>query len=74
MLVVKTEAHYYKKAVGRTYFTCADGDAMLQVIEDAIQTGEGKSFTAKSTGRNTEGEVVAEFFITWSFKQKSVKA
>jgi hypothetical protein len=41
-----------------------------QTIEDAILDGQGKTVTAKSTGTNAAGEVVAEFLITWSFKAK----
>lgn len=70
MLVIKTEANYYKKATGRTYFTCADGDGMKVMIEKAVHSGEPQSFTAKSTGKNDKGELVAEFLITWSFRQK----
>ncbi|MBI2730609.1 MAG: DUF4442 domain-containing protein [Sphingobacteriales bacterium] len=70
MLVVKVESNYYKKAVGKTFFTCADGEKILQTIEKSIITGEGKTFTAKSVGRNDAGETVAEFFVTWSFKSK----
>jgi len=71
MLVVKVESEYFKKATRRTTFVCEDGDAMLSVIEESIATGEGKIFRAKSTGRNPDGETVAEFNITWSFKIKS---
>jgi hypothetical protein len=70
MLVVKLEAVYHKKAIGRTYFTCEDGSAIRNAIEGALQTGEGQAITATSTGRNEAGETVAEFFITWSFRAK----
>jgi len=33
MLVVKTEGEYFKKAVGRTYFTCEDGAAIQSAVE-----------------------------------------
>lgn len=71
MLVVKLEAKYFKKAVGRTYFTCEDGAAINETIEKAIATGEGHSIAARSVGKNSNGEIIAEFFITWSFKAKS---
>ena len=74
MLVVKVESEYFKKATRRTTFVCEDGEAMLNVIEESIATGEGKIFRAKSTGRNPDGETVAEFHITWSFKIKSRSA
>jgi hypothetical protein len=65
------EANYFKKATGITTFSCEDGDAINAVINAAIATGESKLIKAKSTGRNKNGEIVAEFFITWSFKAKS---
>jgi Domain of unknown function (DUF4442) len=70
MLVQKIEGNFIKKAVAKTTFTCTDGLAIKQTIEDAIKTGEGKTITATSIGKNEAGEVVAEFFITWSFKGK----
>jgi hypothetical protein len=42
-----------------------------KTIEQAIQTGEAKTIRARSVGRNNEGVIVAEFYITWSFKVKS---
>ena len=71
MLVVKLEANYFKKADGLTSFTCSDGAQLRDHIQRTVDTGEPVSFTAKSTGVNQKGELVAEFFITWSFKRKS---
>ena len=70
MLVVKVESTYFKKATGKTTFTCVDGDAIRAVIEKAIADNEPQTFAATSTGVNAAGEVVAEFLITWSFKAK----
>jgi acyl-coenzyme A thioesterase PaaI-like protein len=70
MLIVKMEASYFKKATGKTTFTCADGDALKQAVEKAVQTGEPQSFIARSMGLNDQGEQVAEFLFTWSFKAK----
>lgn len=71
MLVIRMEAHYFKKAVGRTLFTCEEGLLLKQTIEKAIFSGEGQTLTVTSIGKNEAGEKVAEFFITWSFKAKS---
>ena len=71
MLVVKVEGEYFKKATGKTVFVCEDGLQIKNAIEQSVETGEPKIFRAKSVGRNKEGAVVAEFFITWSFKAKS---
>jgi hypothetical protein len=71
MLVTRLEAEYFKKAVQHTLFTCADGYAIRQAIEEAIATGEPRTFRARSVGTNPAGEKIAEFFITWSFKAKT---
>lgn len=70
MLVVKLEANYFKKAIGRTYFTCEDGEMFAATIEKAIASGEAQTIVAKSIGRNEQQETVAEFSITWSFRAK----
>jgi hypothetical protein len=70
MLVVKVESEYFKKATGRTSFLCEDGDLFQKAIEETISTGEARTLRARSVGTNKEGELVAEFYITWSFKAK----
>ena len=71
MLVVKLEANYFKKATDLTTFVCEDGKLIEALVDDAIATGEARSIQAKSVGKNKAGEIVAEFYITWSFKTKS---
>lgn len=70
MLVVKVESEYFKKATGRTSFMCEDGDLFRKAVEESIASGEARMVKARSVGTNKEGEIVAEFFITWSFKAK----
>lgn len=70
MLVIGLEGNYFKKATGITFFTCEDGEAIKYTIQDAINSGEGRAIKARSVGKNKEGELVAEFYITWSFKAK----
>ena len=71
MLVIKMEAFYFKKATGTTFFTCVDGKAITALIEETVSRGEAKNIIAKSTGMDKNGELVAEFLFTWSFKTKS---
>ena len=71
MLVVGLEANYHKKAIERTNFICNDGALIQKAVEETIATGEARIVRATSVGKNTKGEVIAEFFITWSFKAKS---
>jgi hypothetical protein len=70
MLVVKMEVSFVKKATGIILFTCEDGKAIQNTINEAISTKEGKILVSKSIGRNQQNEIVAEFNITWSFKAK----
>lgn len=71
MLVVGLEAKFVKKAVDTISFTCTDGDAIGDAIESSIASGEGKTITCYSAGTNLAGELVSEFWITWSFKAKT---
>ena len=70
MLVVGLQATYFKKATGIATFICEDGNAINNTIAEAVSSGEGRSVKAKSVGYNDKMEMVAEFFIEWSFKQK----
>lgn len=70
MLVVRLEAEYFKKATSKISFMCEDGIKIEKAIAESIRAGEAQVVKAKSTGINREGEIVAEFFVTWSFKIK----
>ncbi len=71
MLVVGVESFYYKKATSHTSFLCVDGLLFQKAVEDCVSSGESKSVKAKSIGTNKDGELVAEFYITWSFKART---
>ncbi|MDP9230598.1 MAG: DUF4442 domain-containing protein [Bacteroidota bacterium] len=70
MLVTKVEGDFLKKATGITTFICEEGNNIKQTIAESIRSGEGKTIRVKSIGQNMNGETVAQFFITWSFKRK----
>lgn len=71
MLITNMEASYFKKSTGKTFFLCEAGKEIHQTIEESILSGKPKSIIAKSTGTNQNGELIAEFLFTWSFKVKS---
>lgn len=71
MLVVGLEARFVKKAIDKITFTCTDGKAIADAIENAIASRESSTIRAQSTGTNEAGETVSEFWITWSFKAKA---
>ncbi|MFN8095030.1 MAG: DUF4442 domain-containing protein [Vicinamibacteria bacterium] len=74
MLVVGLRARYSKKLVGPGVFTCEDVPGLRAAIERAAAADEPQAFTARSTGRDAAGEVVAEFEIDWSFKRRSKRS
>lgn len=72
MLVEKLEAKFVKKATGVIIFTCADGLAFQQAVNDALENKEGSKLLSTSIGKNQAGDVVAEFQFTWTFKAKNL--
>jgi len=70
MLVLSVNGNFHKKATGITTFRCDDGNRLREIIDEAIATGEGKIIQTTSKGTNDNGELVADFVITWSFKAK----
>lgn len=70
MLVINTQANFYKKATGKINFTCSNGNTISSAVDDAIKTGEGKTIACIATGTNELGEKVAEIICTWSFKAR----
>lgn len=69
MLVVDFRAEYFKKADQLITFSCNQGQE-LEAIIDQLQPGESNKLTMISTGINKNGEMVARFHVTWSFKKK----
>ena len=70
MLIIKNQAVYNKKAVGTITFTCSEGNLLNAAINKAKTSGESIEINASSTGKDEEGDIVAEFIFTWSLKAK----
>ena len=71
MLVISINAEFHKKAIGKITFVCEDGEKINQVVGDVIQRQIGLVCETHSKGYDEQGDCVAEFFIKWSFKQKT---
>ncbi|HTJ12430.1 MAG TPA: DUF4442 domain-containing protein [Dinghuibacter sp.] len=70
MLVTGIEAQYHKKARGLTRFICKDGRLLQAAVQYSQNRSQPQTCKAYAVGINPEGECVAEFWITWSFKLK----
>ena len=71
LLVVHMESQFLKKAVGKTSFTCNDGLLLQEGVKNAIETGTPQEVKAYSKGVDADGNVIAEFWVTWSFKART---
>lgn len=69
MLVLGMRSSFHKKAVGRIRFVCTEGDRIQAAIDEAVQTGNGTTVEAYSKGLDENDTCIAEFWITWTFKQ-----
>jgi hypothetical protein len=69
MLVVDFRAEYHKKANQKITFVCNQGIELTQVLNN-LTSGATDTLTMISTGTNPDGEVVARFYVKWSFKKK----
>jgi hypothetical protein len=70
MLVTNMDAEFFKKATGVVSFTCVDGNAVKKAIEQTIENKQPTTVRVLSKGTNNKGEVIANFYFTWSFKLK----
>jgi hypothetical protein len=75
MLITDMNGEYYKKVNKRASFTCNMGKDIFELVEKAIQSGEGQSLKMESVGtiKDEKGQdiVVSRFYFTWSIKTKS---
>lgn len=70
MLVVDLKSEFNKKANQKITFICDQGVELNDLIS-SLKPQEKNKITLISKGINQDGDIVAQFFITWSFKRKS---
>lgn len=63
-------ATFTKRIVGGSLFTFDDVAGLRSAVDRAASGSEEQAYTGHSTGRTAEGEVAAEFDVTWSFKRR----
>ena len=70
MLVTGQEGQFFKKAKGKIVFTCKDEINITQLIQRAVESGEGQVFELTSKGKDAQGDEVSSFTYKWSIKLK----
>ncbi len=69
-------ADFLKRAEGDTDFTCQDGHALSELVQQAISTGERQSASIQitaTTPKQCGEEPVAQFVLTISLKYQGTK-
>ena len=72
LILTNMKADFIKKAIGRTTFTCTDGKKLFNAVNEAVATQEPRVQTVSTSGCDINGEMVAQFEFTWSFKQRQL--
>ena len=71
LIIVGLKSEFVKKATTKITFTCVDYPLFSQAISRLEQVGDTELVTAKTIGRDIDGDEVARFEFTWSFKLRS---
>ena len=71
MLLVKTEAEFHKKALGKIAFTCNQGIEADQFITKMLNSTDGQTIRLTVRATNEEQLEVATFTYTWACKKKA---
>ena len=70
-IIVDLKAEFVKKAQSKVTFSCADYKEIYAAISKMNQPDDTVIITAKSVGRDADGNEVATFYFTWSFKMRA---
>lgn len=70
-IVVGLKAEFVKKAQSKVTFSCLDYEEIYTAISKLNQHDDTATITAKSIGKDANGDEVAIFYFTWSFKIRS---
>lgn len=71
MLVLGMKAEFAKKARSRVVFSCKSGNKIRETVRASVMENEGRVVEVESVGLDRDGDVVARFWFTWTFKPKS---
>jgi acyl-coenzyme A thioesterase PaaI-like protein len=70
MLVLTMRAEFLKKAKSKVVFECLEGSKITEAISNSLQTNQGQVVELLSIGTDENGQIVANFWFTWTFKPK----
>ncbi len=71
LIIVDMKVVFVKKAQSEIKFTCCDYGKIVQQLSTLSQPGDTAVVTVKTTGIDIDGDEVAAFYFTWSFKRRA---
>lgn len=70
MYVTACKAVFIKRATGRTFYTCNEGDKIRSAIETFRTNQVPGTIDCTTVVTNEAGDTIAEFVFTWSVKPR----
>ena len=70
LIIVDLKVEFVKKAQSKVTFSCFDYDKIHHAVSHLKQAGDIATVTVKTVGSDVDGNEVAVFYFTWSFKQR----
>lgn len=70
MLLLTMNAEFVKKAKTKVFFTCADGENIINTINKSIENNQGETIEVYSKGYDNKNNLIAKFQFVWTFKPK----
>ena len=71
LIIVDLKADFVKKVQSKITFTCIEYGRIYDAVMQLKQTGDTAAVNVKTVGRDIDGDEVATFYFTWSFKRRS---
>lgn len=68
MYVTGCRSVFLKRALGKTFYTCNEGQMIKEVTEACIEHKTSAVIDCTTVVTNEAGERIAEFVFTWSIK------
>ena len=70
MLLITMNAEFVKKAKTRVFFSCNNGENIVDTINKSIESKNGETIKLYSEGHDINNDLIAKFQFTWTFKPK----
>lgn len=71
LIIIDLKPDFVKKAQSKITFTCMEYGKIHEAVTQLKKVDDTAAVNVKTTGRDIDGDEVATFYFTWSFKRRS---